>query len=827
MADASAGNSIRNGSTRTRRLREGGSSRNSSARSSTVYNDDFLQPGYGSTGLRSSTSRFSLNEQFAATRREYEFDYDDTSSTLGRSTIASEAMGDQDVEDAEDEDMLALHAASRGRDLYELLCLPRNSSAHSIRRAYHRLFVLLYPDSHPRKVRAAADVYFTTVQTAFETLIDPCRRLQYDLDSANGADQSSSLETQDQDYRLWHAELLRHHLLHPNAAEDHDGLELSVRFGEGPSGLPNVGHRHQLEPVDFAMGQSFSIPLSILGGPLDHAFHTIRNWMTRATPRDPPSVSPDQPDCINGQIKPSLVTYYGPLLTIRASIYGLLQDLMSIPVDVLADPYQPTLATEIPRDRVLQLLDGRIHPLLSVKFQHQLPPSGPTKHGKMKHGSSRNKLSLDTSSRGSRGAIVELESDIIPSPALATRMSTQVLIPCDTTPSSIQIAAKTAPWNNHFPRIGANLQRPTAGGLLMCNLDSGDWTSQADLTCSAFTQFTRMKQQFLSLDIPLRIAPKIEVAYKMGGSFKPSATCISDRATERGLRSLEWGMEHDGGGSWTVSTTGEVGYVGSSIRYGLDVNVPSSKFVGNGPTCASPGANRTSGRGVRLEAELASNSLWTTFMALRCLKRIGRFSKVGFEVGLSTNSLHLSVYWSRLGQRISLPFLMRSRATLNAQLLFWTTLVPFVGFAAWEYAGYRRRRNNAKRRDWRKDLKSKRAEADEVNMLLAANVEKQQKSELARGGLVILNAKYGVKAADESNAWGAEEVADVTIAVAALVDNGELLIPEGVDKSQLLGFWDPVPTSAKALHVRYLYQGKEQAVEVIGEQQLLLPSVKD
>lgn len=127
----------------------------------------------------------------------------------------------------------------------------------------------------------------------------------------------------------------------------------------------------------------------------------------------------------------------------------------------------------------------------------------------------------------------------------------------------------------------------------------------------------------------------------------------------------------------------------------------------------------------------------------------------------------------------------------------------------------------------------RRAEADELTVVLATGVESRQAAAAAaavaaawrqRGGLVIASAKYGVRDAPP------DEVADVTIAVAALINgddgDGRLFIPAGLRKSRLLGFWDPAPLSPaddKVLRVRYLWRGKERTVEVGELEELRLP----
>lgn len=114
------------------------------------------------------------------------------------------------------------------------------------------------------------------------------------------------------------------------------------------------------------------------------------------------------------------------------------------------------------------------------------------------------------------------------------------------------------------------------------------------------------------------------------------------------------------------------------------------------------------------------------------------------------------------------------------------------------------------------DVARWRAEADELTGILAPGVEARQRGERARGGLVVLSAKYGVLGGGDGGE-GENEIADVTVAVASIVDEeGRLRIPAGLDKGRLLGFWDPDPGEGKGkrLWVRYLYRGKEEVVEV-------------
>lgn len=315
-----------------------------------------------------------------------------------------------------------------------------------------------------------------------------------------------------------------------------------------------------------------------------------------------------------------------------------------------------------------------------------------------------------------------------------------------------------------------------------------------------FSRFSVLNKQSLSL-VPIRAAPRVEVSYKLPSNPQP----------------------HGRPGSWTVSAAAEPQCLGASLKYGIDVDGvrwPSSQSAA--PRSTKKHHVASSRRGLRLETEFSSGWLWSRFLALRCLKRVGRFSECGVELGFTQHYLHLSLYWSRLGQRVRLPILVDPASWIKPRVLFWTTLLPLAGFAVHEYILHRRSREAAKsqKRDEHGLVQERRAEADDLTILFSANVENKRDAERSKRGLVILSAKYGVK---KDDSWGLEEVADVTYAVAALVDNSQLRVPGNVNKNNILGFWDPVPGTPKTLHIRYVFQGKEATIEVAQQEGLILP----
>ena len=478
-------------------------------------------------------------------------------------------------------------------------------------------------------------------------------------------------------------------------------------------------------------------------------------------------------------------------------------------------------------------------------------------------------------------------------------------------------------------------------------------------------------------------------------------------------------------GTWTISTaTSGLGSMATYVRYGRTVFL--TPLWRSPPTRLSADVKKrtrqrhTPQRALRVEAELCSaDSLLPRvfsvpssdgYLAVRVLApfrwwgiRSGWASntatgfssttpanttppKLGIEIALSgggsglnggNGAVHVSLYWSRMGQRLKLPFLFLpsgGASSLSAgKLFFWAAVAPVAAMAVRELAqiywraAKLRFRAVQKRRKARMDLKKgiaaandhdpdhgendnggnfvfdevedrvitrHRAEADELTMILATSVDAQKLLERkmvnASGSslednesprddeLVILSAKYGVALTDDPdeqdsgnnsghghsrhdsaasslgsagpvlvgmasrNGWAPDyEVADVTAAVSALVvaaDSGmdasvahivnnaggdeedneqqyvwrgdRLVIPRGLRKNRILGFWDPAPsferkqrearerdrdqgrpprraTGKKVLHVRYLWKGQERIAEVGERDELRLPSYDD
>ncbi|KAH8682266.1 hypothetical protein BX600DRAFT_430150 [Xylariales sp. PMI_506] len=810
MTDASSIRSSRMGSW-VRNSRGQAASRNPSGRISAVYNEDHPTPGYGSHVLRSSGSRFSLNEQFSTTRREIDFGFDDAASSIfDTGTIASKQVDRREGDDIFDLGLTLAGAATISaleyHDFYELLCLPSDASPETIRRAYFRLFIILYPDTHSPKLRPLAKAYFSLVQTAFEILINPESRLTYDLTRGERRySPYSKLDWYQKQYQD-----LSYPASHRLPYTDHGSLGFLVEMATARRrGFPRTVGRSQqqlIKPLQFSMDQTFTAPLPELGSFLDHArcyVETLSQFSTQAGIKGYSNVNPIEPD--------SSRTFF----ILQSSVAGFMQDLVAVPTTLLANPAQPSIPTTMSRAEAMQILDARLKPMVAARLIHRFLPADQGKNDSQRS---------SQESAFQNGTVLKLESEFLPYPSLGVGVMKQITLPRDNKTSIVNVETRYNVLRRGLPTVGMTVQQPVLGGALQCKIDSGDWLAGRDKTCHEFTKFSYLSRGFSALALPLYKAPTVELSYKTQGRFRIPGVYMPDRSTDQGLQRLDWSMEHGDThdpGSWTVSTTAEPLMLGTSLIYSADVTV-NSVMSGIANRLGRATSKQPVGTGVRVEAEMSINTGRNGLFALRCLKRLGRFTKLGLEIGLSAYNMHVSLYWSRLGQRFSLPFLICPGSARSLRMLFWTTCVPVLSLVAWELVEYYRRlvAYRCQLRDKHQRIQARRAEADDLTLLMSTNVDSRQDVERTKRGLVVLSAKYGVKT---GGSWALEEVADVTTAVAALVDNGSLRISPEIDKSNILGFWDPIPGSVKTLHVRYQYQGHEGVIEVEDQEGVVLP----
>ncbi|KAG7292452.1 hypothetical protein NEMBOFW57_002487 [Staphylotrichum longicolle] len=720
-------------------------------------------------GLRPAESRYSLREQFAATRREYEFGFDDASSVLERATIASEAVRGDEFDDTAVVDAGSSAFPESGscyRDCYELLCLPREASLSpdQVRDAAHRLIQVLAVDRQPPRLQSPAAFYLGLAQAAFETLVEPSRKLGYDLSGADDPGSDSEDVSSDADdlpgtkSQSYEGKLQEQYLLLTHR-ESRATTDLGVRVDAVPLLSPQPSSRRQrsrLKIVDISLRKSTTVSLPGLRKPIDKAIILLGDLANRGGPRV--------------DIRNSL-RLTDPTLTITGSTHGLLDEPFKL-APLLLDRYQPPgPAIHGPR-RMEQLLVSRFLPVLDVNFRQELF------------------WRTEPRLRALPDLVVEQDLELLPQPSTTTRIGHSITFSGSDEPLNIEFSARKllTRKGNFAPSLGLAVHQRVGAGTAFLVADGGDWNLRTSRECRELSNFSKISGGFASMTDVFKNPPTVELGYAFGRQdLGMQSGQAFTKPSERGLATLDYDLEERKPTSWTVSTGLTPGNAAAYLRYGRDLFAP--------PT-PNP-SRRSKPASFRAEVELASTTHRDFFLAFRALKRIGRFSKAGLEIGLSPSNLHLSLYWSRLGQRISLPFLTAARAQrfFNTKLLFWTTVFPFAALAAWEL--YRQRCQRGvksqagtaaaaaaakaaalhKEKKLQEHIARRRAEADELTVILATGAEPRQARERQRGGLVIVSAKYGVRDAPP------EEVADVTIAVAALVDDrGRLVIPAGLRK---------------------------------------------
>lgn len=213
-------------------------------------------------------------------------------------------------------------------------------------------------------------------------------------------------------------------------------------------------------------------------------------------------------------------------------------------------------------------------------------------------------------------------------------------------------------------------------------------------------------------------------------------------------------------------------------------------------------------RAVRLQVNTSVNANLSLSWTVTGTRRVSDFTHVGVGIGLEGNvGLVASLTWRRLGQTIKLPVVLVPVEYLKGAGAM-AAIVPWLAYSALEF-GYLRPRERRKQRralaKQRKRLakivaKRKKDSLEAIN-LMRQQVQRRQSREAEKDGLVILHAEYGFvsrKPDDKSRDKELERFSnliDVTVPVAALVDQSQLNIPKNVIKVSFFSHSHPFDTS--------------------------------
>lgn len=739
-------------------------------------------------------------------------------------------------------------------DYYDLLCLPKHPppTAEDVSRAYARLLLSLGPDiiaptllsggpegggapSSATMARRAAD----DARKALETLLDPVKRAVYDrklgllVPLPEAEDDEVGVEEGEGDDDGYTGpspdDLLIRQLGLGVQCKSELGLRMDTSRlvplawrGTSTGGrIFGIGKGDGVaRPIDFSFSQSLTFGIPSLRPWISARVASVRTLLN--------GPSAMRNDMKEAGLRTTALTS-DPEVTISGSFSGLLDGFFPNPVAMLLDPYQPFKSSSIDGNRVFAGTGSRLLPRVSVQLRQRLPAK-----------IFRPLSDWDAPAVG-EDSVAAVEVEMLPKPALVGRYAHPFELPQLSKPLYVEASARyelTPP--SGAPRLAATASHELGSGTFFVRGDSGDWgdvtgSMANSATCRFFTEFSRVNssRRFSFVQYPSLAPPRLELGYVVGsgaGLSEPVvetvATLNTKRRRRRKLSTQAWAPPP---GNWSVLAAAMPNSLDCGLAYGLDLSDPDSVSTSSSTFWQGQG---------RVEAELRADAFLSRgYLAARATRTIGEAATttLGLELAVSTSaSLHVSLTFSRLGQTVRVPFLVAvlagPRETATA---FWTLAAGFSCLAVVDLFRRRRRQEALRLRQnalqlnelAAKRARARRAAADRLTQAMAGPVAARQRAELQAGGLVVLNAEYGVlDGADGSP--DAADVADVTVAVAALVDDGRLHIPRGVRKSHLPGFWDPapnVPGRKKALRVRYRCQDEEAVVDVRGRDELVIP----
>jgi DnaJ family protein C protein 11 len=398
-------------------------------------------------------------------------------------------------------------------------------------------------------------------------------------------------------------------------------------------------------------------------------------------------------------------------------------------------------------------------------------------------------------------------------------------------PFQVALEARMADTMNTAPELSASILRVVSENQhLYCRMDSGSLHWHPLLFHYIISPLFNPSGFVISRDMPMSM--------HIGWKWDTMRSIDTDEGTERHPeRSAE--TANTANESWHV-VAGAWAYTDASVRviYGRDVFVrhkspPLRSRVSNGgeATPLQKSIRYPAGSsGVSLEIETTLGLNLGLGGMVRGTKKVSDFTRIGLGIGLQGQGLFVAFSWNRLGQNINVPIIILPPQVVNPMTVLGTIAIPWGLYAAFEFMVLRPQERRSrqklirrKRKELRANVAKRRLEAEQAIELMRPVVEYKQGLEQESGGLVIVKALYGVRNAD-TDTFRPDEVVDVTIPLAGMIDGSQLSLSRRLNKGQFLGFYDPVPLARKVLFVRYLFHGKIHEVEIKEKESLVIPA---
>ncbi|EDN02600.1 predicted protein [Histoplasma mississippiense (nom. inval.)] len=205
-----------------------------------------------------------------------------------------------------------------------------------------------------------------------------------------------------------------------------------------------------------------------------------------------------------------------------------------------------------------------------------------------------------------------------------------------------------------------------------------------------------------------------------------------------------------------------------------------------------PSKSRSGSGAIRLGLRVVIESDLSMGWSLSGSRRVGEFTRMGLTVStIGGMGLGCSVSWSRLGQTFKIPIALCPVDKITGDLCTLAVIMPAAVYGAVEFGYLRPRARRREKQEIAKMQKrltklvaKRKAESVLAVSMMRDQVLRRQDREAERDGLVVVHAEYGcpptstLKNKKQQNWTTAvdecyeEGMIDVTIPVAALVDQG-------------------------------------------------------
>ncbi|CAH1775530.1 unnamed protein product [Owenia fusiformis] len=210
-------------------------------------------------------------------------------------------------------------------------------------------------------------------------------------------------------------------------------------------------------------------------------------------------------------------------------------------------------------------------------------------------------------------------------------------------------------------------------------------------------------------------------------------------------------------------------------------------------------------------------------------KKISQFSILGATIIVgSPVGVTLKIKLNRGNQVYLFPIHLSEQIIPSA--LFYGSVIPVLTYFAVKQLlvkpflkEQKDKELKEQKQENRERLQKKKEEAREAILLMKNKIESIKQAEKLLG-LIILAAKYGkIYTSEESRHLNEECCIDVTDPLYVLIDNHKLIVPGGVSKSGLEGFFDPCYGEEKQLYVKYMFREQIHEVIVGDKEKLRIP----